>query len=153
MTVDHTHTQLVLDSDTDIIVRRDFSHPPARVWRALTEPALIRKWMTSKDSMTRCEMDLRAGGSFHWAWEEFYFSGPILAVDAPRHMTHVEHFNGDTTSGPTITTDLVARGTGTRMTVVMRYANHEARAAAIANGFTDGFEDVYGRLEAMLTAE
>lgn len=31
MTVDQTHTQLVLDGDTDIIVRRDFSHPPAHV--------------------------------------------------------------------------------------------------------------------------
>ena len=39
------------------------------------------------------------------------------------------------------------------MTIVMRYANHEARAAAIAFGFTDGLEEVYGRLEALLTAE
>jgi uncharacterized protein YndB with AHSA1/START domain len=153
MSLDLTKLQLIVDGDTDIIVRRDFTHPPARVWRALTEPALIRKWMGSQDSMTRCEMDLRSGGSFNWAWEEFFFSGPILAVDAPHHMTHVEHFNGDTCSGPTITTDLAARGTGTRMTLVMRYANQEARAAAIANGFIDGLDDVYGRLEALLTAE
>ena len=102
--------------------------------------------------MTRCEMDLRPGGSFHYAWAEFYFSGPILAVDAPHHMTHVEHFNGDTSSGPTITTDLVARGTGTRMTMVMRYASAETRAAAIEAGFTDGYDEVYGRLEDLLTA-
>jgi uncharacterized protein YndB with AHSA1/START domain len=153
MTLDLTELKLELEGETDIIVRRDFSHPPARVWRALTEPALIRKWMGSKDSMTRCEMDVCPGGSFHWAWEEFFFSGPILAVDAPHHMTHVEHFNGDTTSGPTITTDLAARGSGTRMTLVMRYANHEERAAAIANGFTDSFDEVYGRVEALLTAE
>jgi hypothetical protein len=37
--------------------------------------------------------------------------------------------------------------------MVMRYANAEARAAAIANGFTDGLDEVYGRLEALLTAE
>jgi uncharacterized protein YndB with AHSA1/START domain len=153
MNLDLTELQLIVDGDTDIIIRRDFTHPPVRVWRALTEPALIRKWMGSQDSMTRCEMDVRPGGSFHWAWEEFFFSGPILAVNAPHHMTHVEHFNGDTSSGPTITTDLAARGTGTRMTLVMRYANHEARAAAIANGFTTGLDDVYGRLETVLIAE
>jgi uncharacterized protein YndB with AHSA1/START domain len=152
MTLDLTEVQLTLEGDTDIIVRRDFTHPPARVWRALTEPDLIRQWMGSRDSMKRCEMDLRPGGSFHWEWEEFSFSGPILAVDAPHHMTHVEYFNGDTSSGPTITTDLAANGTGTRMTQVMRYASHEARAAAIANGFTDGLEDVYGRVETLLTA-
>ena len=68
-------------------------------------------------------------------------------------MTHVEHFSGDASYHVEITTDLVARGTGTRMTMVMRYANAEARAAAIANGFTDGLDEVYGRLEALLTAE
>ena len=103
--------------------------------------------------MTRCEVDLRPGGSFHYEWPEFFFSGPILAVDAPHHMVHVEHFNGDTSAGPTITTDLVARGTGARMTMVMRYANAEARAAAIEMGFTDGLDEVYGRLEALTIAE
>ena len=144
-------TELQVGGETDVIVRRDFTHPPARVWRALTEPALIRRWMGS-DDMTRCEMDARPGGAFHFGWEAFYFSGPILSVDAPHHMTHVEHFNGDTTSGPTVITDLVAHGTGTRMTLVMRYASPEARAAAIADGFTSGMDGVYGRLEALLTA-
>ena len=153
MALDAAELQLTLEGDTDIVVQRDFSHPPARVWRALTEPALIRKWMGATDTMTRCEMDLRPGGSFHWAWDEFYFSGPILAVDPPRHMTHVEHFNGDTSSGPTITTDLAARGKGTRMTKVMRYESSEARAAAIADGFTDGLDEVYGRVETLLAVE
>lgn len=149
-TLDLTKLQLVLDGETDIIIRRDFTHPPARVWRALTEPALIPQWL---GAMKRCEMDLRPGGAFHYEWEEFFFSGPILAVEAPHHMTHVEYFNGDTASGATIITDLVARGTGTRMTQVMRYANAETRAAAIAVGMTDGLDDVYGKLDALLTAE
>jgi uncharacterized protein YndB with AHSA1/START domain len=143
---DLTKLQLVLDGDTDIIVRRDFSHPPARVWRALTEPALIRAWM---GEMKRCEMDLRPGGSFIYEWEEFSFSGPILAVDAPHHMTHVEHFSNDPSYHAEIRTDLAARGTGTRMTMLMRYANSEARAAAIASGMTDGLDDVYDKLEAL----
>ena len=150
MTLDLTKLQLVLDGETDIVIRRDFTHPPVRVWRALTEPALIPQWL---GAMKRCEMDPRPGGAFHYEWEEFFFSGPILAADAPHHMTHVEYFNGDTASGATIITDLVACGTGTRLTQVMRYANHEARAAAIAAGFTDGLDDVYAKLEALLTAE
>lgn len=153
MSLDLTTLQFVLDGDTDIIVRRGFSHPPARVWRALTEPALIRQWMGSKDEMTRCEVDLRPGGSFRYEWREFFFSGPILEVDAPHHMVHVEHFNGDTTSGPTITIDLVAHETGTRITMVMHYANSKARADAIEQGFTNGFDEVFGRLEAMTISE
>ncbi|MEQ1865559.1 MAG: SRPBCC domain-containing protein [Micropepsaceae bacterium] len=148
--MDLTKLQLAMDGETDIIVRRDFNHPPSRVWRALTEPTLIPQWM---GRMKRCEMDLRPGGTFHYQWEEFFFSGPILAVDAPHHLTHVEYFNGDTASGATHITDLVARGTGTRMTIVMRWANAEARAAAIANGMTDGLDEVYGKLEALLNEE
>jgi uncharacterized protein YndB with AHSA1/START domain len=146
MSMDMSKLQLVLDGETDIIIRRDFTHPPARVWRALTEPALIQQWL---GGMKRCEMDPRPGGTFHYEWEEFSFSGPILAVDAPHHMIHVEHFSGDASYQVEITTDLAARGTGTRMTMVMRYANAEARAAAIANGFTESLDEVYGKLEAL----
>jgi uncharacterized protein YndB with AHSA1/START domain len=148
-TLDSTKLQLGLDRETDIVIRRDFTHSPARVWRALTEPALIQQWL---GEMKRCEMDPRPGGAFHYEWEEFYFSGPILAADAPHRMTHVEHFSGDASYRVEITIDLVARGAGTRMTQVMRYANAEARAAAIAAGFTDGLDDVYGKLETLLIA-
>ena len=149
--------QVAQVGDTDVVVRRSFTHSPARVWRAMTDPALIPKWMASADAMTRCEMDLRAGGSFYYEWggaggRSFYFSGPIVAVDAPRHLSHVEYFNGDLTSGTTVTTDLTADETGTRMTMLMRYPSAEARAAAIDIGMTDGFHEVYDRLEALLNA-
>lgn len=153
MSLDLNQFQLLLEGETDIVVRRDFNHPPGRVWRALTEPALIRQWMSSQDSMTCCEMDLRPGGSFRYEWPEFFFSGPILAVDAPHRMIHVEHFNGDTSSGPTITTDLAEHGTGSRMAMVMRYADAGARAAAIEQGFTDGLDQVFDRLDALTIAE
>lgn len=155
MSLDLTQIQTVLDGDTDIIIRRDFSHPPAKVWRALTEPALIRQWMAVDGfPMTRCEIDPREGGSFHYEWagpdgSSFFFSGPVVTVDAPHHMTHVEHFNGDPAMAARITTDLVANGDGTRMTMVMRYDSAEARAAAIATGMTDGMDQVYAKLDAL----
>ena len=146
--------QTVLDGDTDIILRRDFSHSPAKVWRALTEPALIRQWMAVEGHpMTRCDFDPRPGGTFHFEWEgpdgNSFFAGPVLDVRAPHHITHVEHFNGDPAMAARITTDLAATGTGTRMTMVMRYENAEARAAAIASGMTDGMDEVYARLDGL----
>ncbi len=138
------HAQLSLDGDTDVVIRRRFSHPPARVWRALTEPALIRQWLSA--DLIDCQIDARAGGSFRYDWPDFYFSGPILDADAPNRMVHVEHFNGDTTQGPTVTTRLKPDDTGTHMTVVMRYRDAAARATAIEQGFTDGIAEVYGRI-------
>jgi len=138
-------SQILLDGETDIILRRDFAHRPAKVWRALTEPALIRKWLSP--DLIDCQMDARPSGSFHYAFPEFFFSGPILEVDPPHRMVHVEHFNGDTSRGPTVTTTLAAEGLGTRMTVVLRYRDAAARATAIEQGFTDGLGQVYGRIE------
>ena len=154
MTLDQT--TLRLDSSTDVTIHRRFSHPPAKVWRALTEPALIRQWMAVEGHpMTRCEIDPRPGGSFHYEWAgpdgaSFFFSGPIVKIDAPHHMTHVEHFNGDPAMAAHITTDLAPQGTGTRMTMVMRYDSAEARAAAIATGMTDGMDEVYGKLNGLM---
>ena len=137
--------QLSLDGDTDVVIRRRFSHPPAKVWRALTEPALIRQWLSP--DLTRVQMDARPGGSFRYDWPDFFFSGPILDADPPHRMVHVEHFNADTTHGPTVTTTLTPDGTGTQMTVVMRYRDAAARATAIEQGFTDGIDQVYGRID------
>lgn len=140
-----TEAQLSLDGDTDVVIRRRFNHPPARVWRALTEPALIRQWLSP--DLTDCQIDARPGGSFRYAFPQFFFSGPILDADPPHHMVHVEHFNGDTTQGPTVTTTLAPDGQDTGMTVVMRYRDAQARATAIDQGFTDGIDQVYGRID------
>lgn len=139
------HAQVALDGDTDVIIRRRFLHPPEKVWRALTEPALIRQWLSP--DLTDCRMDVRPGGSFRFDWPEFFFSGPVLEARAPHRLVLVEHFNGDTSQGPTVTTTLAPDGPGTRMTVAMRYKDASARAAAIEQGFTDGIADVYARID------
>ncbi len=146
----HDQAQLSLDGETDVTIRRRFSHPPAKVWRALTDAAVIRQWLSP--DLTECQIDARPGGSFHYAWPEFFFSGPVLEAEAPHHMVHVEHFNGDMTQGPTVTTTLAPDGTGTRMIVVMRYRDAQSRATAIEQGFTDGIDTVYGRIEGLTIA-
>ena len=32
-----------------VVVERDFPHPPAKLWRALTEPHLIAEWLMQTD--------------------------------------------------------------------------------------------------------
>ena len=147
--------QVAQQGDTDIVVRRSFTHPPARVWRAMTDPAILPRWMATIDAMTGCQIDARPGGSFRYDFagegRAFYFSGPVLQADAPRHMAVVEYFNDDPASETHVKTDLAEEGTGTRMTVVMRWPNAAAREAAVASGRTHGLDEVYGRLDAVLT--
>src|SRR6516162_1189721 len=32
-----------------VVVERDFSHPPERIWRALTQPHLIEEWLMKNE--------------------------------------------------------------------------------------------------------
>ncbi len=32
-----------------VVIERDFSHPPAKLWRALTQPPLIEAWLMRND--------------------------------------------------------------------------------------------------------
>lgn len=127
------------DGDTDVAITK-VRHP-------LTEPAPIRQW--SSPVLTDALMDARPGGRFRHDWPEFFFSGPILEADPPLRMVPIEPFNGNTSQGSTATTTLSPDGSGTRLTVIMRYRDAAARATAIDQGSTDGIADVYGRIKTL----
>jgi uncharacterized protein YndB with AHSA1/START domain len=146
--------QLVQQGDLEIVARRSFAHPPERVWRAITDPALIPKWMETLDPMDECQMDAHTGGSFRYEWKSadraFFFSGRALLAEAPHHPTVIEYFNGETGSGTHVTTDLCFDETSTRMTIVMRWQSTEPRATAVHGGMIDGYANVYGKLDSLL---
>jgi uncharacterized protein YndB with AHSA1/START domain len=57
-------------SDTEVLVKRSFDAPAQLVWRAYTEPDLVRRWLLGPPgwSMPVCEMDVRLGGKYRWRW-------------------------------------------------------------------------------------
>ncbi|MBK7844203.1 MAG: SRPBCC domain-containing protein [Bdellovibrionales bacterium] len=57
-------------SATTLEIRRSFNAKPEMVYRAYTEPDLMRRWLTAYPGweMPVCEMDLREGGKYHWRW-------------------------------------------------------------------------------------
>lgn len=151
-----------LPDERSLRVRRGFAAPPALVWQAFTEPALMRRWLLGPPGweMHVCEMDVRVGGTFRWRWRsaaegaEFGFHGSFSAVDAPRLLAHDEAFDPGTTGGNMaacdVRTEFRAEGTDTIMTTRIRYANAQDREAAMATGMTDGMEMSYARLDAEL---
>lgn len=40
----------------EVILDCDLPHPPTKVWRALTEPALLARWLTTPDVDAECEI-------------------------------------------------------------------------------------------------
>jgi uncharacterized protein YndB with AHSA1/START domain len=89
-------TTVTLDGDTRIVITRRFAAPPALVFRAHTEPALIRHWMVGPDGWTMplCQSDSRPGGSFRFEWSDgkdvsFFATGEYLEV-TPERIVHIE---------------------------------------------------------------
>ena len=163
MTVDKA--QVSMTSDREVQVTRSFKAPRALVFRAFTEPELIRRWMLGPPgwSMPVCEMDLRVGGSYRWRWrsdsdgKEFGFAGTFREVQPPSRLVHTERYDPGTvgdgypTAGEAmITTTFTEEGGTTTITTVMDFGSKEARDAAVKTGMTDGMEQSYQLLDRIL---
>jgi uncharacterized protein YndB with AHSA1/START domain len=144
--------------DTSIVVRREFGAPVTRVWRAMTEPEHLKRWLGNPGyPLTTCEMDVRAGGRYRWVFgsgeQSMGVSGTFDAVEAPRLMVTTEKF--DAFPGPstnTLALEEVAEGR-TAMLLDIRYPSREIRDGWVESGMTDGLGEGYRRLDALLGSE
>jgi uncharacterized protein YndB with AHSA1/START domain len=155
-----TALQLALSSPTDLTLTRSFAAPPALLWRALTDPALLLRWQWAQDwPMVTCSMDLRPDGAFRWVWQTapdrlMGVSGRFLVVEAPQRLIHTEIFDEDWTGGETIVTQTLTETTPGRtlLTMTVRYSSTAARDAAAASGMLPGMQEAYDKLDALLAA-
>lgn len=146
-----------LVDDTHVQITRAFAAPRHLLWRAHTEPELMRRWLLGPDGweMTVCENDLVVGGSFRQAWapvgdtegEAFGFEGENLVIEPERRMVTTELMTG--APFPANVNDLQfdeADGV-TLMTLLITYPDQAQRDMILATGMTDGMEASYARLE------
>jgi uncharacterized protein YndB with AHSA1/START domain len=90
-----------------IEVDQFLAHPPERVWRALTDPVLLGRWLMPND------FEPRVGHHFHF--DAGPFGQPeceVLAIEEGR-LLRISWRNGSLDS--TVTWRLVPEGAGTRL--------------------------------------
>jgi uncharacterized protein YndB with AHSA1/START domain len=150
-------TQVEVLDDEHVRITRAFEAPRHLIWRAHTEPELMKRWLHGPDGwrMTVCEIDARPGGAYRYAWEPvdgtagegFGFEGETLVFEPERRMVSTEKMSG--TDFPPVTNDLsFAEADGvTLLTLILTYADAAQRDAVLATGMTDGMEASYARLE------
>ncbi|QEV98716.1 ATPase [Microbacterium caowuchunii] len=153
-----TWTELL--DDQHVRISRLIDGPRELVWRAHTEPELMRQWMLGPDGwrMTVCEIDTAPGGKYRYEWtpeegvagEPFGFDGESLLTERPRRMVSTEHMTG--TDYPSTLNDLslYEEDGATLVTVLIEYPDKETRDAVLATGMTDGMEASYARMERVL---
>ncbi|MCI2238556.1 SRPBCC family protein [Paenibacillus sp. TRM 82003] len=77
-----------------LTLTREYPHPVAAVWTALTVPEVTRRWWAA------LRADLRPGGEFSLMWlngdpgELQWWPGEVTTLDAPRLLEHTNSEHG-----------------------------------------------------------
>ncbi len=151
-------------SDREVLIKRSFDAPATLVWRAYTDPELMRRWLTAMPgwSMPVCEMTTDVGGKYRWRWrneengQEFGFTGELLEVELHSKIVHTQLFDpgnlGESMGGePSIITVTFNETDGTtNVATSIKFASQEDRDAAMSTGMTDGMEMSYKQLDSVL---
>ena len=156
-------------SPTTLVVTRRFAAPPARVYAAHTDPALVPRWMGGYGgwTMSILEQDSRPGGGFRYRFEapdgaaSFEISGTYQTVEPPqggqagrtRHLERMQLGPDSPTAENHVETVFAPDGEGTLLTMTMRVDDPATMDAMVATGMTDGMAWTYDQLDALETAE
>ncbi len=165
-------TEFSTPGETDVVAVRRFAAPAALVWRAHTEPEQVRQWLAQPHSpMIVCEIDLRVGGRYRYAWSlpdgsAFGFTGTYVEVVPPRRLVSTEVYlphvpeagvSGTVPDQPGVealnTLELEERDGATTLTMTMRYPSREVRDQVLATGMADGMSACLDLLERLLVQD
>ncbi|MCL4065014.1 SRPBCC family protein [Pseudomonas sp. GX19020] len=136
--------------ETDLRIERRFQAAPDRIWRCLTEPALIEAWFAPRPVVTRdVSLDLRPGGSFRSVMDvpghgEMPGHGCVLEVVPGRRLVWTDLMRGgwhpnDGSFGFTAVMEVLPDGAGSlyRANALHRTAAQKAEHEKM--GFHEGW--------------
>ena len=149
-------TTFATPTDTEIEVTRVFDAPRALVFDAWTKPEHIPNWMLGPPgwTMPACEVDLRAGGAWRFAWQhsdgnEMTMQGVYREVSPPERLVSTESWGPEWPE--TINTVTFSEEAGrTTVVITTSYPSKEARDAALGTGMKQGMNLSFERLAAYL---
>lgn len=152
--------QITTLSDREIVMTREFDAPRHLVWRAMTEPDLIKRWLGVHNGwvMAVCEMGTKPGDPYRWVWRgpdgtEMGMGGVILEIAAPERLVATERFDQSWYPGEAVdTTVLVERDGRTSMTLTVRYDSRDARDAVLKSPMEQGMVAGYNQLDIVLAS-
>jgi len=157
MTTKIHETEIAIDPEVPLVrITRDFDAPVANVFRAHTDPDLVRQWLGPRSVEMRIDhFDCRTGGSYRYLHirgsDEFGFHGSFHEVRPGELIVQTFTYEGDPDGvalGRIMFTDL---GDGrTRLTSTSLVDSFAARDAFVASGMETGVRESYDRLDDVL---
>jgi uncharacterized protein YndB with AHSA1/START domain len=153
-----THeTSIDLDTAVPLVrITREFDAPVDKVFRAHTDPELVRQWLGPRDlEMTVETYDCRTGGSYRYEHrrgdESYWFHGSFHDVRPPELIVQTFTFEGvpDEVALEKLTLEDLGDGR-TRLVATSLVDSFESRDAFVASGMEEGVVQGYERLDELL---
>lgn len=151
-----TTFEFTTPTPTSIRIVRTFDAPVDLVWRAHTEPELVKQWMTGPPdhSLPVCEIDFRVGGKARYVWKNPEFEMGMTAefkeIVENERIVHTEFFEDWPEGTSTVTATFVETNGQTTITVDIEYPSQEIRDTAMQPGFQEGYSASYDTLDKLL---
>jgi uncharacterized protein YndB with AHSA1/START domain len=148
--------KVTLPSDTQILITREFDAPRDLVWRAYTEPDLIKRWWAGeRGTVTTVEVDLRVGGRWRYVMTanpgfEVAFHGEYREITAPERLVNTEAFEGipdPDDNAALVTITLTEKDGRTYLEALTEMKDKAGRDAIIESGMEGGMQESYIALE------
>ena len=157
-TTPSTHqTEITSDPDVPLVrITRDFDAPPAKVFRAHTDPELVVQWLGPRSTEMRVEhYDCRTGGSYRYLHtsdgNEFGFHGCFHEVRPSELIVQTFTFEGEPDGVALEKLEFEDLGDGrTRLVATSLVDSFEDRDAMLASGMEHGVCEGYERLDELL---
>jgi uncharacterized protein YndB with AHSA1/START domain len=144
-------------SDREIRVERIFAAPRERVWRAMTDPALVAQWWGRGNRLVIERDEVVRGG--RWRYVEHSddgvhgFEGRYREVVAPERVVRTFEWDGMPGHVAVETATLEELGDGrTRLVSVSLFHTAAERDGMLHSGMEGGMHESYAALDRVLAA-
>ena len=155
-----TGTRIDLGTDLPTIrITREFDAPCSKVFRAHTDPELVRQWLGPRGlEMTVDRWDCRTGGEYRYIHsrdgEDYAFHGSFHEVRPDQLIVQTFTFEGMPDSVALEKCVFEDLGDGrTRLVATSLGDSFEARDAMVASGMEQGIVEGYERLDEVLAQQ
>src|SRR3954471_14467831 len=148
--------KVTLPTDNQILITREFNAPPHLVWRAVTAPALLKRWWGGdRGEVTSVEVDLRVGGTWRYVMTanggfEVAFHGEYREIVAPERLVNTEAFEGipdPDEHAALVTVTLTEKDGRTLLETLVEHPDKIGRDMHIDSGMEAGMQEAMDHLE------
>ncbi|NBD08145.1 MULTISPECIES: SRPBCC family protein [Corallococcus] len=142
-------------SDRELRIERIFNAPRERVWKAMTDPALVAQWWGRGNKLVVERMDIQRGG--HWRFVEHTpdgthgFEGRYREVKPPERIEQTFEWDGAPGHVVVETMTLEDLGDGrTKLVTVSLFHTAEDLQGMAQSGMEEGLNQSYAALDKLL---